>query len=401
MAGFFPVYFRQYWATTLTSQESTYQLGLANSIASLVIVLIAPIIGSIADQSGNKKRFLLFFTYLGLVMCAALFFVVQDDWQLAIIFYIVATIGFSGGVFVSDSLLLTVTDKKNLDRVSAFGYAMGYIGGGILFAISIWLVRSPELIGLTSPLDAIRFSFLLVAIWWAVFSIPVFLFVHEPDKLSVNLSSSSVLFSGFIRLIKTFKSIRQYKIIVTFLLAYWLYIDGVDTIVRMAVDYGLALGLDSSDLIMALLLTQFIGFPSAIAFGYLGEWLGAKTGIQIALVIYVIVVLLAYQLSEVWEFYMLAIMIGLVQGGIQSLSRSLYASIIPADRSAEFFGFYNMLGKFSAVIGPVMIGLIVVLTGSHRVAMLSIIILFVAGSLFLYRVDVEKGRQLVDETKLS
>jgi len=396
MAGFFPIYFKQYWASSLSSQESTYQIGLANSIASLVIVLIAPIVGSIADQAGNRKRFLLFFTYMGLITCAALFFVGENDWKLSILLYVVATIGFSGGVCFSDSLLLSVSEKNKLDVVSALGYAMGYIGGGLLFAFCVWLVRSPEIMGLNSSLEAMKVSFLLVAIWWAVFSVPIFLFVKEPARTNNNSRGISVIFSGFSTLFKTFKSIRQYKIVFTFLLAYWFYIDGVDTIVRMAVDYGLALNINSADLIMALLVTQFIGFPSAIGFGYLGNQLGTKLGIQIAIVMYIVVVIWAYQLNSVWEFYMLAVMIGLVQGGIQSLSRSLYASIIPASRSAEFFGFYNMLGKFSAVIGPIMMAWVVVLTGSHRIAMLSIVVLFVVGWVLLRYVDVDKARQLVN-----
>jgi len=389
MAGFFPLFFKQYWATSLTSQESTYQLGLANSIASLIIVLIAPVVGSIADQAGYRKRFLLFFTYLGLLACAALFVVAQGNWQLAILFYIVATIGFSGGVCFSDSLLLNVANKNKLDMVSALGYALGYIGGGLIFAFCVWLAQSPEVFGLKDSTAAVRLSFLLVAVWWAVFSVPVFLYVKELAPISTKHSGLSSMVAGISQLLETFKNISRYKKVTTFLLAYWLYIDGVDTIVRMAVDYGLALNLDSKDLILALLLTQFIGFPAAIVFGRIGERIGPKAGIQIALGVYIFVVFWAYQLENSWEFYMLAVMIGLVQGGIQSLSRSLYARLIPVEQCAEFFGFYNMLGKFAAVIGPVMIGWVTVLTGSHRSAMLSILLLFIAGWILLRRVDIE------------
>lgn len=389
MAGFFPLFFKQYWATSLTSHESTYELGLANSIASLLVVLIAPVAGSIADQAGYRKRFLLLFTYLGLLASAALFVVAQGDWQLAILLYIVATIGFSGGVSFSDSLLLSVAGKNKLDVVSALGYALGYIGGGLLFAFCIWMTRSPEAFGLQDPVAAVRLSFVLVAIWWAVFSVPVFLYVKEPAAISNEHRGLSSIAAGVRQLVQTIKNIRQYKRVTVFLLAYWLYIDGVDTIVRMAVDYGLALGLASSDLILALLLTQFIGFPAAIVFGRIGERIGPKAGIQIALAVYVFVVFWAYQLESSWEFYMLAAMIGLVQGGIQSLSRSLYARIIPAGQCAEFFGFYNMLGKFAAVLGPLMIAWVTVLTDSHRYAMLSIILLFITGWILLRRVDME------------
>jgi len=388
MAGFFPIYFKQYWAASLSSQQSTYQLGLANSVASLIIVLIAPVAGSIADQAGYRKRFLLFFTYLGLMMCAALYLVAYNNWQLAIMLYIVATIGFSGGVCFSDSLLLAVAEKNRLDIVSAFGYALGYLGGGLLFALCVWLARSPEVFGLTDTNEAVRLSFVLVAAWWALFSIPVFVFVRESPALSGGLRGVKVVTAGLAQLLQTFRNIRQYRVVFTFLIAYWLYIDGVDTIVRMAVDYGLALKLDSSDLILALLMTQFIGFPAAIAFGRLGEWIGPKAGIQVALAVYILVVFWAYQMETAREFYVLAVLIGLVQGGIQSLSRSLYARLIPQEQTAEFFGFYNMLGKFAAVLGPVLVGWMAIVTDSHRHAMLSIVILFVAGWVILRRVKL-------------
>ncbi len=401
MTGFFPLFFKQYWADTLSPEQSTYQLGLANSIASLSIVILAPLLGSIADQAGSKKRFLLLFTFLGVAMCAGLFLVKQGDWELAIIIYMLASIGFMGGVSFSDSLLVHVAPKKKLDRVSALGYGLGYIGGGLLFALCVWMLRSPSAFGLSEAADAIRLSFVLVAAWWLVFAIPVFIWVAEPPTAGNAKGIRESTFAGIRQLRDTFQEIRQLKIVFTFLLAYWLYIDGVDTIVRMAVDYGLSLNLDSGDLILAILITQFIGFPSAILFGHLGERLGPKTGILIALAVYIFVVLWAYQMESSWEFYVLATLIGLVQGGVQSLSRSLYARIIPAHRSAEFFGFYNMLGKFAAVLGPIIVGWVALISGSHRVAMLSIIVLFVLGAILLLRVDINKGMQIarsLDET---
>jgi len=401
MSGFFPLFFKQYWGGSLSAEESTYQLGMANSLASLAIVVLAPLLGSIADQAGLKKRFLFVFTILGVCACSSLFVVEQGSWQLAIFIYIMACIGFMGGVSFSDSLLVHVAPSDKLDKVSALGYALGYIGGGLLFAFCVWMVQSPETFGVSDASVAVRISFLLVALWWLLFSIPVFLWVKEPDRLSEGTKGLKSFFAGIQQLRKTFNQIRQLKIVFTFLLAYWLYIDGVDTIVRMAVDYGLSLNIDSNSLIIALLITQFIGFPSAILFGYLGEKIGPKAGIQIAISVYIVVVLWAYQMDSSWEFYVLAILIGLVQGGVQSLSRSLYARIIPPNQSAEFFGFYNMLGKFAAVLGPILVGWVTIMTGSHRIAMLSIIVLFVSGALLLRKVNVEQGiynAKLINET---
>lgn len=394
MSVFFPLFFKQYWASSLTSEESTYYLGLSNSVASLAIVVLAPVLGSIADQSAARKRFLFLFTFLGVSMCAGLFFVSQGSWSIAVIVYVLACIGFMGGVSFSDSLLVYVAPENKVDSISALGYALGYIGGGLLFALCVWMVQSPQTFALNDASEAISLSFLLVSIWWLLFSIPVFIWVKEPVARCVQPSPISAIRAGIQQLISTFHEIRQLKVVFTFLLAYWLYIDGVDTIVRMAVDYGLSLNIESSSLIIAILITQFIGFPSAIFFGYLGEKIGPKAGIMIALSVYIFVVIWASQIESAWEFYTLAILIGLVQGGVQSLSRSLFARIIPKNRSAEFFGFYNMLGKFAAVLGPFLVGGIALLTGSHRIAMLSIIILFVAGGFLLRSVDIKEGMRL-------
>lgn len=391
MSGFFPLFFKQYWADSLSAQESTYQLGLANSIASLAIVVLAPVLGSIADCAGSKKKFLFLFTFLGVTMCASLFMLEQGRWQLALAIYIFACIGFMGGVSFSDSLLVHVSAKKDLDRSSALGYALGYLGGGLLFALCVWMVQSPQLFGIDTVEQAVKLSFLFVAIWWLIFSIPVFVWVSESPSPVKGSSSINNVWAGFKQLHRTFRQIKELKVVFIFLLAYWLYIDGVDTIVRMAVDYGLSLGIDSNDLIIALLITQFIGFPSAIVFGHIGERMGPKKGIMIAIVVYIFVTFWAYQMNSSREFYTLAIIIGMVQGGVQSLSRSLYARIIPKHQSAEFFGFYNMLGKFAAVLGPIMIGWVTVLTGDHRLAMLSILILFVTGAVLLLRVNMTEG----------
>ncbi len=390
LAGFFPLFFKQFWSTQNSITESTFQLGVGNALASLTIVMLAPLLGAIADAGKLKKRLLIVFSLLGISMTLGLYFVEQNAWLPAISFFVLASIGFSGSIVFNDALLINVTEEKNYDRVSAFGYAMGYLGGGILFSVNVAMVSAPEWFGFASVNDAVQFSFITVSIWWLVFSIPLWLFVHE-DKPSEKHSMTQVMYSGIGLLVNTFKKINELKTVGLFLLAYWLYIDGVDTIVRMAVDYGLAIGLEGTDLLLALLITQFVGFPAALGFGYLGERIGAKTAIMLAIVVYLAVTLMAYSMKTVEEFYAMAVIIGMVQGGIQSLSRSLYARIIPKSQSAEFFGFYNMLGKFAAVLGPLMIGTIAAISDSSRLAMLSVSVLFISGGILLYFVDEKKA----------
>jgi len=391
MAGFFPLFFKQYWNAGVTDTVSTFRLGMANSIASLIVVLGAPLLGAIADHMDKRKGFLLLFSALGVVMTGALYFVAAGDWQLAALCYVLAVLGFSGGNLFYDALLVFVARPTQLDRVSALGFALGYLGGGVLFAVNVLMVLHPDWFGLADKSAAVRVSFLTVAVWWAVFSIPILVSVHEartpqPTRLGAALRQ------GFSQLRHTLREIGRLPQTFLFLLAYWLYIDGVDTIIRMAVDYGLSLGFPSNSLIIALLITQFVGFPAAIAFGRLGERIGARTGILIALAVYVAVTTWGAFMNQVWEFYLLAVVIGLVQGGVQSLSRSLYARLIPAGRSAEFFGFYNMLGKFAAVLGPILMGWVGVMTGSPRLGILSVLVLFVLGALLLLKVDLARGQ---------
>jgi UMF1 family MFS transporter len=396
MAGFFPIFFKQYWSAGSTAVESTFRLGAANSIASLIIVAAAPILGAIADRGSAKKRFLLFFAIMGILMTGALFVVKEGNWLLASALYVCGLIGFSGANVFYDSLLVFVVRQKKIDFVSALGFALGYLGGGLLFAFNVFMTQKPELFGFSGPAEAIRISFISVAVWWAVFSIPIMIFVEEPAEKSEPFRLKTIE-NGFKQFLHTFDEIRKLRLVFIFLLGYWLYIDGVDTIVRMAVDYGLAIGFKAEGLVLALLITQFVGFPSAIAFGKIGEKFGPKTGIFIGIGVYILITFWAYFMSREIEFYLLAVGIGLVQGGVQSLSRSLYARIIPKNKSAEFFGFYNMLGKFAAVIGPILMGWVGVASGNSRVGILSLIVLFVAGIFFLSRVNVEEGIRMASE----
>ena len=390
MAGFFPVFFKQYWAAGLTPTDSSFQLGLGNSLASLFVLGAAPLIGAIADRGGLKLRLLLLFTVLGVAMTGGLYLVAQGNWVMALLFYVLAQLGFSAGMVCYDALLLAVAPRERWDFTSALGYALGYLGGGLLFAANVLMVTRPGWFGLAGPGEAVRVAFLTVAVWWAVFSVPVFLFVREPPRPDDGGRGRRWMRAAFAQLVETFRHIRAVRPAFLFLLAYWLYIDGVDTVVRMAVDYGLSLGFAADGLMIALLVTQLVGFPAALLFGRLGERHGPKFGIGVAILVYLLTIAWASQMRSEAEFYALAFVVGLVQGGIQSLSRSLFARLIPPDRAGEFFGFYNMLGKFAAVIGPVLMGWVGVLSGSPRIAILSVGVLFVLGALLLRLVD-ERG----------
>jgi len=391
MAGFFPVFFKQFWARDLAVSESTFWLGVVNALASLCVVILAPLVGAIADYSGAKKRFLLFFALSGVVMTGGLFWVAQGYWAMAVVLYAMAIIGFSSSIVVYDALLVDVAGKRQLDFVSALGFAAGYLGGGLLFAINVLMTRYPQAFGLADTATAVRYSFLSVAIWWAVFSLPVLLFVEEHTDGVRRMGWRQALWGGVNRLQDTFHQVRQLKQTLLFLLAYWCYIDGVDTIVRMAVDYGLSIGFEANSLMVALLITQFVGFPAALVFGRLGERWGPRMGIMIAIFVYLLAILWAYRMDSPREFYLLAVAIGLVQGGIQSLSRSFYVRLIPKSRSGEFFGFYNMMGKFAAVLGPFIMGMVSVATDSPRLSILSVASLFILGGFLLLRVDPEEG----------
>jgi len=393
MAGFFPLFFKEYWADPHNPSQSTFYLGMANSIASMVVAALAPLLGSVADQGSAKKKFLTFFAFLGVIMTGGLWMVAQGNWQMAVLFYVIATIGFSSGIVFYDALLPGLASEERVDAVSSLGFGIGYLGGGLLFLVNVFMYLKPELFGIPDGATAIKLSFLSVAVWWAVFTIPLILFVPEPKNYE-NIDFNNAIRMGWVQLVQTFKEIRNMKVVGTFLLAYWFYIDGVDTIIRMAVDYGMSLNFPGESLIIALLIVQFVAFPAALIYGWLASKIGAKTGIMVGIIAYSFITLLGYFMTEAWHFYVLAILIGLFMGGIQALSRSLYTRIIPPDKSAEFFGFYNMLGKFAAIIGPALMGTIALVTGSARLSILSILLLFILGAFFLNKVDIKEGKRL-------
>ena len=393
MAGFFPLFFKEYWADPNNPTHSTFYLGMANSIASIVVAALAPLLGSVADQGSTKKKFLILFAFLGVIMTGGLWMVAQGNWQMAVFFYVLATIGFASGNVFYDALLPGLASEERVDVVSSLGFGLGYLGGGLLFLVNVFMYLKPEIFGIPDGATAIKISFLSVAVWWAVFTIPLILFVPEPKNYD-TVDFKNAVRMGWIQLVQTFKEIRNMKVVGTFLLAYWFYIDGVDTIIRMAVDYGMSLNFPGESLIIALLIVQFVAFPAALIYGWLASKIGTKTAIMVGIIAYSFITLLGYFMTEAWHFYVLAILIGLFMGGIQALSRSLYTRIIPPAKSAEFFGFYNMLGKFAAIIGPALMGTIALATGSARLGILSILLLFILGAFFLNKVDIEEGKRL-------
>jgi UMF1 family MFS transporter len=391
MAGFFPLFFKKYWSTDLSVVESTYYLGLINSASSFLLALTSPALGAIADEGSLRKKFLLIFTALGVFSSIGLGFIGHGEWQTAAWIYSIGLIGFAGANTFYDALLVQVCDPKKFDRISAMGYSLGYLGGGILFALNVWMYSSPQTFGFANGAAAIKASFITVGIWWALFSIPLFLWVKEWQGDRAR-SLTSAARSGFHILLQNIKDLRAHRGLLIFLIAYLFYIDGVNTIVKMAVDYGMSIGLEPSDLIKALLMVQFIGFPSAIGFGYLGEKMGAKLGIWICLIAYAGVTAFAFQMTSATEFYVMAAIIGLVQGGIQSLSRSYYARLVPPAEAAQYFGFFNMLGKFSSILGPLFIGVAALLTGSTRASILVLLLFFLIGGIMLALSHQEKAK---------
>jgi UMF1 family MFS transporter len=383
MAGFFPVFFKQYWNAGVAATESTFRLGVTSGVASLCIALLAPVLGAIADRGGSRVRLLMAFTMLGSAATIALALVPQGQWQLAAGLFLVASLGFWGGIVFNDSLLLHVAAPEDYDLVSGFGYALGYLGGGLLFAANVLMTQRPEWFGFADAAEAVRWSFVSVGAWWLLFALPCALVVRERCEGRVRLPPAAAVRAGFGELRGTLREIARYRPLLWFLAAYILYIDGVNTIIKMAVDYGLSLGFDQSHLIKALLLTQFVAFPAALAFGWLGGRIGARKGIFIALSVYLAATCYAYFLESARDFYLLAFVVGLVQGGIQSLSRSYYGRLVPPEKSSEFFGFYNMMGKASAIVGPALVGVVAAATGDSRLSILSIVLLFIAGGALL------------------
>jgi UMF1 family MFS transporter len=412
MAGFFPIFFKQYWSHGADVNMSTAQLGLGNSIGSLLVALMAPVLGAIADKGSARKKFLIVFAYLGVLASASFFLIGKGQWTLAIFVYVMGLIGFSGANVFYDALLPGVAGEDRIDFVSSLGYSLGYLGGGLLFLINVLMTLMPQKFGIPDAATAVRIAFVSVGIWWGLFTIFTILWVKEEKTAAALKSGEHLISAGFRQLAGTFREIRHLKMVFLFLLAYWFYIDGVDTIIRMAVDYGLSLGFNSDDLIVALLIVQFVGFPAAILYGKLGEKWGVRRAIYLGIVVYMGITVWGTMMTDKMEFYILAVVIGLVQGGIQALSRSYYSRLIPASKPAEYYGFFNMLGKFAAIIGPALMGIVGLAARrmlmpenpteeimkqvgqqASRLSIASVLILFLIGGILLYFVDEQKGRR--------
>ena len=389
VAGFFPIFFKQYWNTESTVTLSTERLGWVLAVTGFLMAILSPLLGVISDHRRSKKKLLFIFMCFGAVSTFGLFFVPQGDWLSASLLYGAALFFCSASCVFYDSLLVSVTTPDKYDAVSSNGFSAGYLGGGLLFVVNILMYQHPSWFGLSSGAEGVRYSFITVAVWWFIFSLPLMKNVEEPEITSYEKSQplGSLVKKSVIELHKTFLEIFKQKNIFYFVLAYWFYIDGVGTVISMAVDFGMSMGFEASDLITALLLTQFVGFPMAYLAGRFSEKFGNRNIILFCLGIYAIVIFAASQMSLPWHFYAIAACIGAAQGGVQALSRSLFAQLIPPEKSGEYFGFFNLLGKFAAIIGPLLMAMTARFTSSPQKTILSLLILFIFGAYFLTKVQ--------------
>ena len=376
IAGFFPVFLDRYWRGGIGHGEAFALLAWVNAAVAFVIALAAPLLGAVADCGGHRKRFVAAFLFLGAVATGTLALPGQGLAVAALALFGAGSLGFVGGNVFYDAMLPHVARPSQLDRVSALGYALGYIGGGLLFAVNLAMIEKPRLFGLADASEGVKAAFVSAGVWWGVFALPLLLGVREPKT---GLGARRALVAGLAQFRTVVLRLRTLPVLLGFLVAYWLYIDGVNSVFKLAVGFGLAVGLPSGKLLLALLVTQFVAFPAALVFGVIGERWGPRAGITLGLAVYVGVVVYAAFITRPWEFFLLAVLVGLVQGGTQSLSRSLYARLVPREESAAFFGFYGLMGKFSAIFGPLLVGLVQTFTGSPRLAVAAIALLFVAG----------------------
>jgi MFS transporter, UMF1 family len=398
----FPIYFQTVAAADLEPPAATARFAAAGVFAVAITGLLSPVLGAVADYAGIKKKLLAVFLAIGAVATACMYFIHRGDWPLAMLLFVVGNIGVSASFVFYDSLLPHVARADEMDRVSAAGYALGYVGGGSLLAVQLLWIQRPDLFGLAGAEQASRFAFLSVAVWWVGFSIPLFRRVPEPPRLleSDEEVGQNPFRVAFARLRETLGELRGYRDAFVMLLAFLVYNDGINTIIRMAAIYGAELGFPQGDLIAAILIVQFVGVPFAFMFGSLAGFIGVRRAIFIGLGVYSTISVLAYFMTTVTHFYLLALLVGMVQGGTQALSRSLFASMIPRHKSSEFFGFYGIFDRFGGIGGMTVFTLMVTLTGSSRNAIGSVALFFVLGAILLALVNVEEGRRVAREVEV-
>ncbi|HHX63780.1 MAG TPA: MFS transporter [Chloroflexi bacterium] len=390
MAALLPPYFSSVAAAGLPPAQATSIWAYSVSAAMLLVAVLGPVLGAIADYTGAKKRFMRGFLAMAVLFTGLLFFIQEGDWLGAVVFYVLASIGNAGANIFYDSLLPHVARPEDIDQVSTRGYALGYLGGGLLLLINLLWFMMPETFGFADSGAAVRASFLSVAVWWVIFSIPIFRHVPEPPASAGAVRINPVR-AGFARLRNTLGEVRRYRELWKFLIAFWLYSDGIGTIIKMATIYGAEIGIGTADLAGALLLTQVVGVPLTFAFGSLARRLGTKRSIFLALGVYTLISIAGYFMSQAWHFWVLAGMVGTVQGGSQALSRSLFGAMTPKARSGEFYGFFDISSKFAGIAGPLLFGLTATIAGTSRWSIVSLVVFFVAGALLLSRVNETEG----------
>ena len=401
VSAVFPIYFSSVAAADLPGAIATARFATATAIALGLVALLAPFLGSLADFAAMKKKLLAAFLVLGVGACGGMFFIHRGDWTLGAGLFILANIGFAGTLIFYDALLPHVARPEEMDRVSSAGYALGYLGGGVLLAVNLAWIQFPTAFGMADAAAASRWAFLSVAVWWLLFSIPLFRRVPEPPRTLAagERNDFSPVRGALGRLRATLRELRAYPQAFLLLVAFLVYNDGIGTIARMAAAYGTELGIGQGVLIGAILMVQFIGIPFAFLFGALASRIGAKRSIFIALVVYAGVSVLGYYMKTAAHFIALAVLVGMVMGGSQALSRSLFASMIPRHRSAEFFAFFAVFEKIAGILGPAIFAGTIALTGSSRNAILAIISFFVVGGGLLAFVNVPEGQRLAREAE--
>ena len=383
VAGFFPVFYNQYWANGIDADDATVYKTLALAVCNTIVLLTAPFVGAISDINNATKKFLVLFTVIGALFVGLLSTLSLGSWLYALVFFCIANYCFAVGQIPYDKILTKIAPHNKLSQISNQGYAWGYLGGGTLFLVNALMFLFWEKIGLNSSADAIKISFVMVAIWWFSFMLPIKKIYHEDV---VHHKKSFLLKESLINILTTLKSISKYKNVSLFLLAFFLFIDGAHTVIYLAADFALNVGLKANEVIPALILVQFVAFPATLFWGYIANKYGDKPVLYITIVFYIFIIFFSTTLSSAFEFYILAVLVGSVQGGIQGSSRSLFGKIIPLEKAGEFFGIYNVLGRAGAIFGPLMVGALLTLYGDIRISLLPIAVLFILGGLVLLKV---------------